>query len=121
MKQYALPVSLCLSLSSSQQDAAAKNLLILFRHINKVMTRSTQSTPSLALRSEKDLGSTASSLDNTPSAVPKLQKDTIAQEKSIVASPISNRRRDHLIGFLEALIIEEVTEASISIVYFINI
>lgn len=71
------------------------------------MTRSTQSTPSLALGE-----STPNSATNSPTTAPKSSLNLNVNPDKPIAAPISNRRRDHLIGFLEALIIEEVTEAS---------
>jgi hypothetical protein len=86
LKQYVFPVALCLSISSSQQENVARNLLTIFQNIHLVFENG---------------GGDSWSKDQRP-PIP-----THANKADAVV-----KRKDHVISFLESVIAEEVEETS---------
>ena len=128
VKQYVFPCALALSMPSGQHDSLSRNLLIIFRGINSVLTKSqggTMSAVSSAANSNNSLdrpssGSPAQSqvfkpMPSSSSATKVPQQHqadgTSMSTVSVAKLSIGRRQRDHTVAFLEAMIAEEVEEA----------
>lgn len=91
LKRYAIPCSLCTSLSSTQQqDQAAKLLTIVFQNMHKYV-RDRPTAP------------------NSPEAV---ENTTMPASRSGMGDNSGGRIKDHAILFLETMISTDVKDAS---------
>lgn len=109
LKQYLYPSALALSVPTSQHESISRSLLAIFGSINDILIGNRFLTPSLGL---PDTGANPREPNQKMGeSTGNNSSEILDSHKKLTLSKSGIRLKDHTVGFMDAMIAEEVEDA----------